>query len=537
MKHRYFSATAMQLACMVFAVSLGGTARAQGVVPSAAMEPPSFRIRGFELTGDIPLPAEETTRILAPYISSQATIDTLQQASAALEKALKDRGYVLHRVVLPPQEVGDKVALTVVKFVIGRVVIEGAQYTTEQNIRASIPALQEGEAPSFKAMAVQMAIANENPSKQMQVSLKESEEPDRIDAKVMVHDSPALTGSLNANNTGTHATGNDRVTVALNHNNVQGHDHQLGVALTSSMERSDAVRQLGMNYKVPLYRQGAVVGLAYTYSDVMGTFGAFQSTGAGQTLGGNYSHYFEPVGGLRSYLTLGLDYKLYNAAKVNGMVVAGQVDRVSTPLTVGYTLRKESDAAVWSVGLEWASHGGGGTGARLSDYQSEDGRIQSANWNAVRMNANYLGVLPKGWMWAVRAQVQYSADALISGEQFGLGGASSIRGTTERVISGDSGAQVSVEVQTPELVPGLRLLGFADGGSLSNNNAAASTALKPASDQLGSVGLGLRWNTKTYSVVADYARIVTGARQPLGGNNLLPKEGDDKIHVNVTARF
>ena len=135
---------------------------------SAAATPPatpSFRIRGFELTGDIPLPAEETTRILAPFISNQATIDTLQKASAALENALKERGFALHRVSLPPQEVGDKVTLTIVKFVIGKVTVEGAKFNSEQNIRRSVPELQEGEAPSFKRLAVQTAIANENPNK------------------------------------------------------------------------------------------------------------------------------------------------------------------------------------------------------------------------------------------------------------------------------------------------------------------------------------------------------------------------------------
>lgn len=507
---------------------------AQGVDAASS---PTFRISGFELTGDIPLSSEDTTRVLAPFISNQATIETLQKASAALEQALQAKGFALHRVALPPQEVGEKVTLNVVKFVIGKVVLEGAQYHSEQNIRASIPELQEGQAPSFSKLAVQMALANENPSKQLQVNLKESETPDTIDVRVSVKDSPALTGSLNWNNTGTNATGNDRATVAFNHNNVRGLDHQMSAALTTSLERSDLVKQLGLNYRIPFYRDGEVLGLAYTYSDVIGNFGSFQSTGAGQTLGLNYSHYFAPEGGLRTYLSGGLDYKLYNAAKVNGVVVSGQVDRVSTPITLGYTARKESDTAMWLASVELATNLGGGAGASLTDYKTEDGRIQTTNWTALRVSANYVAPFASDWTWSVRSQMQYSGDALISGEQFGLGGSNSVRGTSERVVSGDNGVFVSLEIQTPQLAPGLRLLGFVDGGELTNNNSAASTALKPGSDQVASVGFGLRWNTAVYSLVADFGQIVTAAKQPAGGNNLLPKAGDSKLHVNLTARF
>jgi hypothetical protein len=39
-----------------------------------------------------------------PVPAHDATIETLQKATAALEEALKERGFGLHRVVLPPQE-------------------------------------------------------------------------------------------------------------------------------------------------------------------------------------------------------------------------------------------------------------------------------------------------------------------------------------------------------------------------------------------------------------------------------------------------
>lgn len=530
------------LATAVLVSVLPAAAHAQDL---GAPDQASFRIRGFELTGDIPLSSDETTRILAPFISNQATIETLQQASAALEKALKERGYVLHRVALPPQEVGDKVTLNIVKFVIGKVVVEGTKFNTEQNIRASIPELREGGAPSFSRLAVQTALANENPSKRIQVGLRESEEPDRIDARVQVVDERPLSMSVGLSNTGNESTGRDRMAVIASHNNLFGADHQVSVAYTTSLERSSDVKQVGLSYRIPLYAQGGALSASYTNSDVIGKFASFNTSGAGETYGLSYSHYLEPHGGRRSYLTAGWEDKTFNATKitVGGTVQYTPVDlnfnpvnRRSQPITLGYASRTESDSSEWGYSVNWASNVAGGSGASLSAYQAEDPRIQSVNWNALRGDASYTQALSAGWLLGVKSQFQFTSDALISGEQFGLGGSSSVRGTSERPISGDSGLFVSLEISTPQLVQGLRLIGFGDVGVLASNNTASVTN-KPATDGLASVGLGLRYGMGVWGITVDWARIVRGASVPASAPTGLPKEGDDKIHLNVTARF
>jgi hypothetical protein len=80
---------------------------------------------------------------------------------------------------------------------------------------------------------------------------------------------------------------------------------------------------------VPLYRQGAVIGASYTRSDVVGNFGTFSSTGAGHTFGASYTMYLPPEGGRRSYVSLGLEDKVFDATVINDTVVG--VDRRSRP--------------------------------------------------------------------------------------------------------------------------------------------------------------------------------------------------------------
>ena len=370
----------------------------------------------------------------------------------------------------------------------------------------------------------------------MQASFKESDEADKINATLLVRESAPWSFSAGLSNTGSPATGRDRLSLVGSHSNVFGRDHQFSGAYTTSLQRTKDVSQLGLNYRIPLYRLGGVVGLSYTKSQVVGNFGTFNSTGAGETYGVNYNQYLPPDGGRRSYLSLGLDNKLFNVTQINGVVVPGQLDRTSRPLSLGYNVRVESDKAAWGYNAELAVNLRGGKGNDLVSYQSEDPRIGTANWKALRGGANYFTSFASGWLWGVRGLFQQSGNALIAGEQFGLGGASSIRGTGERALSGDSGLLISTESTSYELSPGLRALAFIDAGWLRNHDSPLNPN-KPAKDQLASAGFGLRYSTGSVGLSLDWGRIFKGSVLPAPAGSGIPQTGDKKLHLNITARF
>jgi hemolysin activation/secretion protein len=505
--------------------------------PMAAPAPtPVFAIRGFRLQGENPIGDAAAQRVLAPFVRPQATLETLQQATAALEAAMRDAGFGLHRVALPPQEVGDTVTLQIVKFAVGRVTIEGAQIYDEGNIRRGLPELREGESPNFRTLAIQTAINNENPNKQVQVGLRESDQPDQIDATITVREQRPWTFGVALSNAGSSNTGRDRFTVSGGHTNVFNLDHTFVGAYTTSFDEPDDVRQLGLSYRVPLYAQGGVLGATFTRSDVVGNFGTFTSTGAGHTFALNYTHYLAPRGGRRSYVSFGIEDKLFDAARINDIVVPGALDRRSRPLVLGYTARTETDTYVMGYDVALAWNTGTGSHNDLASYQSEDPRIDTVHWKALRAAAQYTAPLATTWLWSARFAFQYSPDVLISGEQFGLGGVSSVRGTElERPISGDSGVSTTLEVTTPELAQGLRALGFIDAGLLRNNNPNGFN--KPRTDQLASVGLGLRYVRGAFAASADYGYIVKGSNVPLAVNSAAPRKGDDRFYVTLSLRF
>ncbi len=528
---------------MVFALgALAPVAHAQGASTAslASTSSPIFAIRGFQIKGANPLSEGQTSQVLAPFLRTDASLETLQKATAALEAAMRDAGYGLHRVSLPPQDVGDTVTLEIVKFTIGQVVITGNQHFDEANVRASLPELTEGASPNFRRMAVQTAMANDNPSRQLSVSLRESVESDKIDATVQVRDSRPWTAGITLANSGNESSGKDRLTLSLGHNNLFNRDHQLVMAHTTSLEKPGDVKQWGLHYKIPLYGARGSLALSYTKSDVLGSFGSFNSTGVGSTKGISYTAAFEPDAGRRSYLMVALDDKLFGASLINGAAVG--VDRRSRPVSVNYLVRSEADTSFLVYNAELALNTGSGQANTLAAYQSEyfnpdtSQGISTRAFKIARAGLSYSFNMNKEWLLSMRSQLQISPDALIAGEQMGLGGVSSLRGAPDRAITGDSGLQTSLEINSPELGKGLRVLGFVDAGWLSNRNA--DNQRRVGSDSLASVGLGLRYSSQIgVAIQADYGRLLNSSKLPLTSNSSAPQKGDDKLHLTLSIRF
>ena len=92
---------------------------------------------------------------------------------------------------------------------------------------------------------------------------------------------------------------------------------------------------------------------------------------------------------------------------------------------------------------------------------------------------------------------QITRDLLISPEQYGAGGADSVRGYLPREVASDRGYATQLEIYTPNFSGSaglsdkwrLRMLGFYDFGDVSRNDPLPGES---AGQYLASTGIGLR---------------------------------------------
>lgn len=502
-------------------------------------------IKGFAITGDNPLSAAETAALLAPFLHRESSHAMLRQAGAALEQALHERGHGLYRVVLPPQVLSDTITLKVLRQTIDRVQVDGqGRYFDPANVRAALPELQEQTSPNLRRLARETAVANENPSRHLQVALTPGAQPDTVSATVQVRERRPWRVGLAWNNQGTPETGRDRLTLAAGHDNLFGRDHGLDWVHTTSPDHSSDVRQYGVRYRVPLYAWGGVAVVEHQRSDVVGSFGlepagqahpTFQAMGAGHETGLGYTHHLAGAVHRRAQVSVTVRDRLFQSGEVPGSTLQAQ-DRRTRALSADYAAQTQGGAWSWGYQFGVTINLPHGRANELAAYQSEAPAIETTRWKAWRGAAHAVASFGPGWQLAGRLQAQVSSDLLLAGEAFALGGIGSVRGVPERALYGDSGLAATLEASPPPLWQGLRALAFIDAGWVRSD--VTDSPLRRREDRLASVGLGLRYaHASGASLRADYARVIAGSR---ADHNLLPASpipGDDKLHVNVSLVF
>ena len=502
----------------------------QGGWSQTADEPLRFEVRAFTVSGDNPL-GDRAQELLRPYLGEQSGLEGLSAAADALEQALIDAGYSFHRVSLPPQSLDSgRVELRVVAFALGQIAIEGNRFFDRDNILHALPELRPGQAPNTLGLGRSLDMANEQPARQIQLTFRESEQPDAIDALLKVEDSSPQVWFVNLDNSGSSDAETFRATLGYQNSNLFNKDHALTATLTFAPEDPSSTRQFGLNYHLPLYAHGALLDFLVSDSEVSGGTVAenVEVSGKGSVFGASYRRPLLSDGGLRHSWRVGLQYKLYNnSVDVSGSTVESDV--LSLPLELGYQLSYGGRKGVFGLDLSAAANIESGSHNTPEDYQRARNGAEP-DWNLLRYRLSWDMPFRKDWMLRTWLRGQSSSDRLIPGEQFGVGGAASLRGFEERSITADTGNQATLELWSPAW-RGLRGLLFYDAARMQNN---ALPGLDEPSESLSSWGLGLRYGWKQQlSIALDHGVILEGG----GSDPEINRDGDSKTHFNLIYRF
>jgi len=521
-----------------------------------------FEITRFQVEGNTLLPATEIDRLVGPLAGPQRGFADIQLAVEALQQAYRKAGYSTVLVSVPEQELaGGAVKLLVRETVISSITVTGNQHFDEANIRASLVRLRVGRSPSLGAISESIQLANESPAKQVGVTLAEGDKPGTIDAKVLVDDHKPLRFITTLDNTGSPSSGRWRTGIAVQHANLFNRDHVGTLAYTTSPDSPSGVNLnvYSVGYRVPLYAYGDSVDFIYGKSSVNSPAsspvlgGLLGFTGKGDVYGLRWNHFLGRSGESTAKLVLGLDHKLIDSrCEVGGVTVsiapptppiASCVPYTTTPLSVTYSSQTEGadQMSGYSVGLSRNIASGerytniDGRTDRYS-YLTPGNRSTRDDFMAARASASFFKGLASGWQVRLAGSAQYTDTPLLAGEQFGLAGATTVRGFQERAVAADSGIVANAELYTPELasrvgLPGqLRGVFFIDAGHGSNNKVGSSGV--PASVTVSSLGAGLR-----YVLNRDFSLNVDLARVNNAGTSLTEKRGDWNAHLSASLAF
>lgn len=446
--------------------------------PPAAMNAAldvTVKVKEFRLVGNTLLSREQLTPGLDGYLNRPLGFAQLMEVVGAVAARYRDAGWVA-RVYLPEQDIRDGVVtLQVVEAVLGKLAFEGTppRRVEAGRIRRIIESAQQaGALLSGQAINRALLLADELPGVTVSGRLATGANERETDLFVKVEDEPLFSADVTADNTGSRASGRERLSASLFLASPLGLGDQVNGNLIHT-RGSDYIRIAG---SLPVGFDGWRIGLSGSSLDyrlVTSEFAALNVRGSSRTVGIEASYPLVRSRDGKLTFSANFDQKRFDNAAADSTTARYDLGALSMALS----------------GHRFDDWGGGGTSSASLSLSAGMRRnlagTTDQHFGKLRYSASRMQVLAHNLVLSAQVSGQESDDSLDSSEQFYLGGVSGVRAYPTSEASGASGALASLELRL-NLTRGFTLTGFLDSGHVRNRDGMPSLSLS-------GYGLSLAW--------------------------------------------
>ncbi|GAB4462746.1 MAG: ShlB/FhaC/HecB family hemolysin secretion/activation protein [Elainellaceae cyanobacterium] len=434
-------------------------------------------------------------------VAQPLTFAQVLQARAAITQLYIDCGYISSGAIVPAEQVlpetpdGYVVTIQVVEGSLEAINVTGLERLDAGYIRARLR--QAAGAPlNVNGLLEGLQLLQLDPLiRSVSADLQAGTRPGTNVLQVVAQEADPVNLDLALDNGRSPSVGSFRQRVQLTHANLLGYGDGLSIGYT----RTSGSNEVSGSYTIPLNPQNGTLRIAAgtTRSEVI-------EEPFDQLNIASQSPYAEvalrqPVGrSPNEEFVLGLTLShqrsrtTFEIPDEQGFPSPGADDQGRTRVTAlrfvqEWTQRNSRQVLAarsqFSLGLDWLD-------ATVNDNAPD------SRFFAWRGQGQWVRLLATDTLFLLRGDVQLTGDSLLSLEQFGLGGAESIRGYRQDALLTDSGALLSAEVRVPILrVPEidglLQLVPFIDAGTTWNADSSQRNDNLP--DTLVGAGLGLLW--------------------------------------------
>jgi len=495
-----------------------------------------FDVLEFRVLGNSLLANAVIERAVYAHLGAGRSFQDVEAARLGLEKAYRDAGYASVFVDIPEQQIEDGIVrLRATEGRLDRVLVTGARYFDNGAIRAALPALQSGQAPNLPALQTQLTQLNRaTADRQIVPLLKSGRAPGTLDVELKVVDQLPLHASLELNDRYTADTERLRLNASISYNNLFQRQHGLTLQYQTAPEDPDNSSAIIGSYvfRVPSWTDTTFALFAVDSSTDVAALGTLSVLGDGQIFGARAFHSLPQQEQFAHSLTFGVDYKdfIEDIRLVEDPALVTPIQYLNW--SVGYTATLGAEGSTTGISL------GANFGIRRFVNDAEQFELKrfkgSPNYFYVRGGIEHLQTLPWNFKLFARLAGQFTQDALVSNEQYAIGGADTVRGYLESSQLGDYGFSGSLELRT---AAPFRLLDLgADAAYLMLfYDAGVVAVVDPLPSQarqfdLASWGGGFRVNAwHGLSLALDWARAFTPSGTVL--------DGDDRVHFYIRYSF
>jgi len=451
--------------------------------------------------------------IVMAYENKDVTIAQLNEMVAKINRLFKEKKQLTAKAYLPPQKIKDGVVqVALVEGRVGNVSFVGNDHTKSSYITKRFD-ITEGEVVDMKDLERKLFLFNRKNDVSLRAVMKPGQEKATTDLQMQVAEPKNFETLMYTDNSGGKSTGRERVGTVFTDKSLFGFRDQLTFGGLLAHGTKDGF----FGYTVPINSYGTHVGFSHDNSRTSvrnGELKALKVTGESRDSGVYVTHplIVEKKIGVNAFG--GYDTKASSTAYDDFTVLAQKLRTVS----YGNDLSYFGD----TVTSEFRHYGTNGVHALNSD--AEFFKYNAELTSFVQINEKTSSLL--------RSKFQYAdTNGLPSGEQFQLGGVSTVRGYSEGGVSGDNGYFLSAELSRQFFdAKKVRFVLFYDHGGIINQKVSAVSTERTKRDSISGTGFGFNVDfTEQLS-----GRIYCGV--PLDGpNGETPYQ--PVIHYDIQLKF
>ncbi|MDH3584733.1 MAG: BamA/TamA family outer membrane protein [Phycisphaerae bacterium] len=473
---------------------------------------PKVFVKGFRFEGnsDAVFTDAQLLDVLSDYVDQDLTHTQLMEARRLLTQHYVSAGYINSGAVLPDQKVADGIiTFKIVEGRLGKIDLTGANRLREDRLKRQI-ARGAGEPLNVVSLRETMELLRLGPNlERVNAQLKPGADPGESLLDVEIEESDPLQVAVRFSNDRSPSVGSEQVKLLVTHQNVSGLGDSLSFQygiINNGVEDAEFAEDddISLQYVRPINDADTTLILGFARTSTLlieDTFVGLDIDSESQTLTVGLRH---PV-----RRTLNSEFAL----SLTGEVKSNETSLLGTPFSFSPgAVNGESNVTALRFGQEWTNRNQSRVIAARSTFNfglqildaTEHGSLPDSGFFAWVGQVQYLRRLGESSNQLVlRVNTQLANDALLSLEQFAIGGVNTVRGYRENEIVRDNGAVASAELRLPLILtdsgkPVLQLAPFLDFGYGWNTHTPHREA------DIGSGGLGLllnvddRVNLQTY---------------------------------------
>ena len=460
-----------------------------------------IKVKRFVFKGNTVFSNKQLEAVVAPYTVREITFAELLSARAAITKLYVDRGYISSGAFFPVTEnqaVQASGAVVTIQIVEGK--LEGINVSGSSRLRLYIRSrLTSATSPvlnSDRLIEALQLLQIDPLIETITAELSEGSELGKTLLNVRVKARQPFKVEAVLDNSRSRAVGSFERRIQVTHANLLG----LGDKLSVGYRNTDGSNAVEASYSVPINSQNGTVQFSYTNVSsnvIQRPFNKLDIL--------SDARIYEVT--LRQPLLRRASTKSTQefALGLTGSRLESESSLLNTPfpLSNGADSRGRTRISAFQFFQEWTERSGKEVLFARSQFSLGIGAIEAtinssgpdSRFFAWQGQAVWLHHLIGKTTLLMRTDLHIADRPLVALEQFGLGGATTVRGYPQDTFLTDNGFLFSAEVHIPVRIGEsfkLQLIPFIDVGTAWNNNAKKLTDTSQ-SGTLASLGLGIQY--------------------------------------------